>query len=632
MQLEHAIAQLGATTRPASISAAPGCVDHLSWLSPDQFIAVGWFHVAVGARLEASLVLGDQVIPLDLCWIAYPRWDIPMAGAQMGKVLVVRVCAQASVHDLHGSLLIRTGDTVFELIPSDLAQALTDLPTLIHEGLASLPVHKRPAVIELLNSITRDPSESNNGFQLSKSLFAIREGLRERLSPCVIAPDRPQGLHVESLVAVSATAFYLQGWMHDREAPIARLTAITPEGSRTELIDRIVCYPRPDIERFYHDGASTRRRTPARHGFVCYFETSAPSYLSTGWVVELHNSMGTAIEASAPTAIDNTVIARTTIVEGLPIEILPHEHLMAEHIFPAISQLQQRRTGAEVDSITQYGTPAAAPEVSIIVPLYGRIDFVEQQLAQFTHDPQLAQSDLIYVLDSPELASPLREAAAALCDLYGVPFRTVTLKQSAGFSAANNAGIAYARGRLLLLLNSDVLPDTPGWLGKLTSFYDVTPAIGALGPKLLYEDDALQHAGMYFHLPKGSALAYLWQNMHYFKGLHRHLPAANVTRPVPAVTGACLLIDANLYRRIGGFQDCYLQGDHEDSDLCLRLIAAGYQNWYLPQVELYHLEGQSYPDALRGRNALYNRWLHTHLWDERIREVMECYRRSHNHG
>src|SRR5215216_6518132 len=102
MQLEHATAQLGAATRPASISAVPGCVDHLSWLSPDQFIAVGWFHVAIGAHLEASLVLSDQVIPLDLCWIAYPRWDIPMAGAQMGKVLVVRVCAQASVHDLHG--------------------------------------------------------------------------------------------------------------------------------------------------------------------------------------------------------------------------------------------------------------------------------------------------------------------------------------------------------------------------------------------------------------------------------------------------------------------------------------------------------------------------------------------------
>jgi len=275
-----------------------------------------------------------------------------------------------------------------------------------------------------------------------------------------------------------------------------------------------------------------------------------------------------------------------------------------------------------VESVVQYGTPVESPDVSIIVPLYQRIDFLEQQLAQFVHDPEIFEAELIYVLDSPELADALRDAAAQLFPLYRMPFKIVTLKQNAGFSAVNNVGASLARGRLLLLLNSDVLPDKPGWLGRMIEFYDSTPGIGALGPKLLFEDDSLQHAGVYFFPLADSSL---WENMHYFKGLHRRLPVANVPRPVPAVTGACLMIDSDLYQRFGGLRSIYVQGDYEDSDLCLQLVEAGYENWYLPDAELYHLEGQSQAVSSRQLHNRYNIWLHTRLWRERIGEAMDRY-------
>ena len=67
----------------------------------------------------------------------------------------------------------------------------------------------------------------------------------------------------------------------------------------------------------------------------------------------------------------------------------------------------------------------------------------------------------------------------------------------------------------------------------------------------------------------------LWENQHYFKGFSRSLAAANVNRPVPAVTGACLMIDRALYDEVGGLREDYVQGGYEDSDLCLRLIEAG---------------------------------------------------------
>jgi GT2 family glycosyltransferase len=258
--------------------------------------------------------------------------------------------------------------------------------------------------------------------------------------------------------------------------------------------------------------------------------------------------------------------------------------------------------------------------VSIVVPLYGRVDFLEQQLVQFDSDPELEAADLIYVLDSPELAGELESYAADLYELYRIPFRLVVLKRNVGLAAARNAGASLAWGRLLLFLDSDVLPDRPGWLGRMTSCYDSKPDIGALGAKLLYEDDALQHAGVRFRRDSPSAL---WESEHYFKGLHRSLPAANAGRPVPAVTGACLMIDGGLYRELDGFRDAYVRAGFEDADLCLRLAELGRENWYFPDVELYHLEGQSFRSEPRELAMRYNAWLHTHLWGDRMEHLTE---------
>jgi GT2 family glycosyltransferase len=281
----------------------------------------------------------------------------------------------------------------------------------------------------------------------------------------------------------------------------------------------------------------------------------------------------------------------------------------------------RRRSGAKVESVDQHGEPPTDPDVSIVVPLYGRIDFLEHQLVQFVHDPELRLADIIYVLDSPDLAEPFRTATVQLAQLYDVPFRSVVMSHNVGFSGVNNVGADLATGRLLLLLNSDVFPREPGWLNDMMSFYDATPDIGALAPKLLYEDDSLQHAGMYFRRLVDTGL---WSNEHYYKGLHRNLPAANVARPVPAVTAACMMIDLALYRELGGLRGRYIQGDYEDSDLCLRLTEKGRQNWYLPAVELYHLEGQSYPSQMRELTGAYNRWLHSWKWRDHMVRVMEA--------
>jgi GT2 family glycosyltransferase len=81
------------------------------------------------------------------------------------------------------------------------------------------------------------------------------------------------------------------------------------------------------------------------------------------------------------------------------------------------------------------------------------------------------------------------------------------------------------------------------------------------------------------------------------------------------------MIDTELFRSLDGFSSTYVRGDYEDSDLCLRLRQRGLQSWYLPHVELYHLEGQSYPSRERDTASRFNRLLHSHRWRETLRAI-----------
>jgi GT2 family glycosyltransferase len=130
---------------------------------------------------------------------------------------------------------------------------------------------------------------------------------------------------------------------------------------------------------------------------------------------------------------------------------------------------------------------------------------------------------------------------------------------------------------------------------------------------------------MYYYQPPGSPV---WMDAHYFKGMHRDLPAANEARAVPLVSGACMMVDRELYEELGGLRDKYLRGDYEDSDFCLQLLERGRANWYAPAVEIYHLEGQSYsPSAASATGRMivnrYNMWLHTQEWGPRIERLMK---------
>ena len=96
---------------------------------------------------------------------------------------------------------------------------------------------------------------------------------------------------------------------------------------------------------------------------------------------------------------------------------------------------------------------------------------------------EMRECELIYVLDSPELAPELLPRAAQLHELYRVPFRVAILSRNGGFAVATNLGASLARGRACCCLNSDVLPDRPGWLGRLAQLLRLAAGGRGAGPE-----------------------------------------------------------------------------------------------------------------------------------------------------
>ncbi len=513
-------------------------------------------------------------------------------------------------------LTLATGRRI-ELTAEQWEQAHGDLKAIVREELASLDASSRAAVLETLAASTSIAGE--HSLELSRSLYGIREILRERLPRCTVSREQPVGLAVEEILAIDDSSFWINGWMRDEDS-LGEVVAVSPEGARVDVMDGAFRYERPDVVEFYSDLGESQT---GRHGFTAHLRLPAPSLLASGWIAELRTSDGLELEIKCPAVTHDRKVVRATILGELASHGPIGGEPVVSHGREALTLLQERIVAeSQVESIDTYGRPQPAPAVSIIVPLYRRLDFIEHQLLQLSRGHDLADAELVYVLDSTEQTEDLAKQSRELFALYGTPFRVVNLSAGAGFAAANRHGIEAARGKRLLLLNSDVIPDRPGWLQAMSDFYDGQRRIGALGPKLLYEDDSLQHAGLYFHRVHG---AELWENAHCFKGLHRSFPAANVTRRVPAVTAACMLIDRRLYEDVGGLPLHYIHGDYEDSELCLKLGEAGLENWYLPDVELYHLEGQSYASEARRVPSEYNMWLHSSLWGKRIGELMASF-------
>ena len=169
----------------------------------------------------------------------------------------------------------------------------------------------------------------------------------------------------------------------------------------------------------------------------------------------------------------------------------------------------------------------------------------------------------------------------------------VTWEGEFNYSAINNFGAKSAKGKYLLLLNNDIEVIEGGWLISMLSLCQ-RPDVGAVGAKLLYPDDTVQHAGVMmtscFDPEKVAGPMHVYNHVDRRDG--GYMARVNRVQDLSAVTAACMLVRRDVFDRVCGFDEGFAVA-YNDVDLCLRIREEGFLIVYDPEALLYHYESVS---------------------------------------
>lgn len=235
-----------------------------------------------------------------------------------------------------------------------------------------------------------------------------------------------------------------------------------------------------------------------------------------------------------------------------------------------------------------YPVPADCPLVSIIIPSKDHIEMLDTCLKSILELTTYPNYEVI-VIENNSVEEATFDYYESLKGIHGDRVRIVRWEHEFNFSKIVNFGRKQARGSYLLLLNNDTELLTPDWLERMVGLAS-RPGIGAVGVKLYYPDDTIQHAGVCL----SKAAGYYFRNLP--KGQRSYLDYADVQREVSCVTAACLMSSMEVFDAVGGLDPSFAV-TFNDVDYCLALNRRGYTVIYTPFVELYHHESVS-----RGRD------------------------------
>lgn len=225
------------------------------------------------------------------------------------------------------------------------------------------------------------------------------------------------------------------------------------------------------------------------------------------------------------------------------------------------------------------------PLVSIIIPFKDKADILKVCIESILKKSTWENYEIILVdnqsnqLETKEYIQQLKYNKKIKVLQYDNPFN---------FAAINNFAAQQSEGEYLLMLNNDTEVISPDWIESMLE-HAQRKEVGAVGAKLIYPNELIQHAGVIVGL-NGIA-------NHAFGKTHRneqvYFGQADVIRNYSAVTGACMMVRKEVYEKMGGLNEKDLAITFNDIDFCLRLRENEYLIVYTPFAELYHHESLS---------------------------------------
>lgn len=226
------------------------------------------------------------------------------------------------------------------------------------------------------------------------------------------------------------------------------------------------------------------------------------------------------------------------------------------------------------------------PLVSVLIPNKDHTDDLERCLSSLYKNAGYDNFEVL-VIENNSTDPATEDYYKTLPDRYQ-NCRVVRYQGPFNFSAINNFGAGQARGEHLLLLNNDIEVLSHDFLRELLS-YSQRADVGAVGAKLYYPDDTIQHAGVIMGINGSAGHSHKSYPRKAVGDLYRLV----TTQDYMAVTGACLMTKASLYRAAGGLDEENFAVAYNDVDYCLKLWQKGLLNVFTPRAEAYHYESKS---------------------------------------
>ena len=223
--------------------------------------------------------------------------------------------------------------------------------------------------------------------------------------------------------------------------------------------------------------------------------------------------------------------------------------------------------------------------VTIVIPTRDRLHLLQECVELLEETVDWRHVRLVIVDDHSRDTDALRYLARIQqrTDLRCTVVRLPDAAAPFNYSRLVNAALPHIATPLVLHLNNDVNALERGWLEEMAGWFTL-PDVGVVGAKLVYPDRTLNHTGIVIGPHGGLADTPFAKADERTVGLAWHAAA----REVSAVTGACLLTRADLYRELGGFEENDFGVAYNDVDYCLRVRAAGRRIIYTPQAKLMH--------------------------------------------
>jgi glycosyltransferase involved in cell wall biosynthesis/GT2 family glycosyltransferase len=229
--------------------------------------------------------------------------------------------------------------------------------------------------------------------------------------------------------------------------------------------------------------------------------------------------------------------------------------------------------------------------VTIVIPIKDRVDLLRKCLSTVERTIDVTSAKVVVVDDfsTDESTRTFLDRIPSETTLNCRVIQPRSQSPQFNFSQLINEGVAAADTPLVLLLNNDVEAMAPGWLEEMAGWMSLD-GVGAVGAKLLYADNTIQHAGVVVGARGGLAA-------HIFHRLPGSVIGFNflthAARNVSAVTAACLLTSKQLFDEVGGFDQNELAMEYNDVDFCLRLARSNKRIVFTPQAVLLHHCGVS---------------------------------------